>query len=236
MDDFLVLWLWILPISFGAVCTLVLQFCSRRLHASFTRSSKTEWPRVKPYVMDQSAEEKTCCQRGTSQCVDTTAYIFLSSTGKAHKSANCCGKNPKKVLVCAKCFKWSTAHCHGGKKTVCATWFFWTCFSRCRPHIKVNYTKGNWYESTIIWSVWLCNQLHHQTIQWSIPKGNIFISLCHLGPVFPTILYILGHQLTHQIWNNTQENGMTKFIPWLLWGSVFPNVWFDWDIRSSIKY
>lgn len=113
---------------------------------------------------------------------------------------------------------------------------FWTFFSRCRPHIKVNYTKGNWYESTIIWSVWLCNQLHHQTIQWSIPKGNIFISLCHLGPVFPTILYILGHQLTHQIWNNTQENGMTKFIPWLLWGSVFPNVWFDWDIRSSIKY
>ena len=96
MEDFFLLWLWILPMSCGAVCTLLLQYFWRTLRASFTRSSKSEWPRVKPNLMDQIVDEKTICQKGTNQCADNVTFIFLSSTGKAHKSANCSGKNPKK--------------------------------------------------------------------------------------------------------------------------------------------
>ena len=121
MDDFLVLWLWILPISFGAVCTLVLQFCSRRLHASFTRSSKTEWPRVKPYVMDQSAEEKTCCQRGTSQCVDTTAYIFCRLQGKHIKVQIAVGRTQRKFWYAPNVSNEVLLTATVEKKTVCAT-------------------------------------------------------------------------------------------------------------------
>ena len=93
MDDILFAMLfWLAPMIFGSFLTLVLQFCWRSIGRRPTRelAKSTSDVKKKPKKDD-----------------DAASHIFLSSTGKEHKIASCCGKHPQKIAVCGKCFKWN---------------------------------------------------------------------------------------------------------------------------------
>lgn len=114
-DFFISILFFFLPMVFGSMCTLGLQFCWGKFCVSSINEGKT----CKKTAAEEADVDSRACfhQRvATTRNVggDGPNYIYVSSTGKAHKSAACCGKHASKITMCAKCFKW-TWH-HGGKK------------------------------------------------------------------------------------------------------------------------
>ena len=107
MDSYLVLLFVILPMIFGSLCTVGLQYVWQiiRRRASNGRGD----PKLEKTIVvasPKSTGTSACHQRVVStHDGEVPKYIHVSSSGKAHRSATCAGKNASKFVMCAKCFK-----------------------------------------------------------------------------------------------------------------------------------
>ena len=95
-----ILFLWIVPMLFGCLFTVVVQTCFKRCRGWFDRG---------PLGSNNANNKKIGAGpkvKKTEENLLSNSSFFVGPSGRCiHKSRNCCGMNtPHELYLCTKCF------------------------------------------------------------------------------------------------------------------------------------